>query len=116
MNLRTIPILLPLLGAQLASAADLKPATVAAFDRYIQQTEQHLNGRKSFLWADESAERHTRVRNGEVVVEPTGSKPVIDITDGLIHDWVGSVFVPRSKLGSHSGTRPGLWPRAYPAP
>jgi hypothetical protein len=100
MNLRTIPILLPLLGAQLAWAADLKPATVAAFDRYIQQTEQGLNGRKSFLWADESAERHTRVRNGEVVVEPTGSKPVIDITDGLIHDWVGSVFVPGVSLAA----------------
>jgi hypothetical protein len=91
---RLIPILLLAVGAQFSSAAELKPATKAAFDRYIQQTEQHLNSRKDFLWADQSAERERRIRSGEVVVEPTGAKPVIEINDGLIHDWTGSVFVP----------------------
>jgi hypothetical protein len=37
------------------SAAELKPQTVEAFDRYIKQTEQRLQARKNFLWADESA-------------------------------------------------------------
>ena len=64
------------------SAAELKPATVAAFDRYIQQTEQRLDARKSFLWADESAERVRRARQGEVVVDPTGAKPLTETSDG----------------------------------
>ena len=100
MRLRTAVVLLFLSGADRAFPADLKPATVAAFDRYIQQTEQRLNQRKTFLWADESPDRSRRVRNREVVVEPTGAKPVIEITDGLIHDWVGAVFVPGVNLAT----------------
>jgi len=86
--------LLLLSGTQCAFPADLKPATAAAFDRYIHQAEQRLNERKSFLWADESPGRARRVRSGEVVVEPTGAKAIVEVTDGLIHDWVGAVFVP----------------------
>lgn len=100
MRLRTVAVLLLPGAAQCAFPADLKPATVAAFDRYIQHTEQLLNARKTFLWADESPDRNRRVRNGEVVVEPTGAKPVIEITDGLVHDWVGAVFVPGVNLAA----------------
>jgi hypothetical protein len=98
MRLCAAAVLLFLCGVPCASPADLKPATVGAFDRYIQQTEQRLNQRKTFLWADESPQRERRVRSGEVVVEPTGAKPVIEITDGLVHDWVGAVFVPGVNL------------------
>ncbi len=100
MRLCAVALLLLSGGAHCAFTADLKPATAAAFDRYIQQTEQRLNQRKTFLWADESPDRSRRVRGGEVVVEPTGAKPVIDVTDGLIHDWVGAVFVPGVKLAA----------------
>jgi hypothetical protein len=100
MRLRALTVLLILSGAPRAFAADLKPATVTAFDRYIDQTEQRLNQRKTFLWADESADRARRIRAGEVVVEPTGAKPIIDVSDGLIHDWTGSVFVPGVNLAS----------------
>jgi hypothetical protein len=75
-------------------AADLKPQTIEAFDRYIRQTEQRLDGRKDFLWADESADRAQRVRQGQIVVQPFGARPDMDVADGLVHDWVGSVFVP----------------------
>ena len=93
-------MLLLLSGGQSALPADLKPATVAAFDRYIRQAEQRLAARKIFLWADESPERNRRIRNGEVVVEPAGPKAVLETTDGLIHDWVGGVFVPGVTLAS----------------
>ena len=38
-----------------ACAAELKPKTVEAFDRYIRETEQRLADSKVFLWADEIA-------------------------------------------------------------
>ena len=79
-------------------AGDLKPQTSEAFDRYIRQTEQRLDERKTFLWADESPDRARRVKAGEVVVEPTGAKPEIAVPNGLIHDWVGSVFLPGVSL------------------
>ncbi len=89
------------LGALLVwrlGAAELKPATMQAFDRYIRQTEQRLDARKSFLWADESADRARLVRQGQIVVEPLGAKPTTVVPDGLIHDWVGSVFIPGATL------------------
>lgn len=85
-------------GIHGALAADLKPATVAAFDRYIEQTQQRLRERKTFLWADESADRGNRVRGGEVVVEPARSQAITEVSDGLIHDWIGSVFIPGVNL------------------
>ena len=81
-----------------AGAAELKPKTVEAFDAYLRQTEQRLAESKVFLWADENADRARRVRAGEVVVEPFHSKPVIPVPGGLVHDWVGSVFIPGATL------------------
>ncbi len=82
-----------LLASGLCPAA-LKPETSQAFDQYIRQTERRLDSRRTFLWAEESPERARRVRGGEVVVEPSGDKPEIGVPDGLIHDWVGAVFLP----------------------
>jgi hypothetical protein len=80
------------------AAADLRPKTVEAFDRYIRETEQRLGDSKTFLWADESADRARRVKAGEVIVEPFGGKAVTPVPNGLIHDWVGSVFIPGVSL------------------
>jgi hypothetical protein len=81
-----------------ACAAELKPKTVEAFDRYIRETEQRLADSKIFLWADESVDRARRVKAGEVVVEPFRGKAVFEVPGGLVHDWVGSVFIPGATL------------------
>jgi hypothetical protein len=65
-----------------------------AFESRVRQIEQRLDIRSTFLWADESADRARRIRQGEVVVEPAGASPVFPVPDGLVHDWVGSVFIP----------------------
>lgn len=75
-------------------AGELKPQTLEAFDRYIRQTEQRLDARTIFLWSDESPDRARRVRQGQVAVEPFGPRPETSVPDGLVHDWVGSVFIP----------------------
>jgi hypothetical protein len=100
MNWSVPAVMLLLSGAQSARAAELKPATIDAFDRYIRQTEQRLQWRQTFLWADESPGRAKRVKQGEVVVEPTGAKPLMEVPGGLIHDWVGAVFMPGSSLAA----------------
>ena len=79
-------------------AAELKPQTLEAFDRYIRQTEERLASSKVFLWADELPERAQRARAGQVVVAPFHKKPEIGVPDGLIHDWVGSVFISGATL------------------
>ncbi len=77
-----------------AAAAELKPETVAAFERYIHQTEQRLDAHRGQLWADESPARAQRVRGGELVVQPFHAKALIDVPHGLIHDWIGAAFLP----------------------
>ena len=79
-------------------AAELKPATMEAFERYIRQTEQRLDERKAFLWVDESPDRARLVRQGQILVEPVGPKPTTAVPNGLVHDWVGAVFVPGATL------------------
>jgi hypothetical protein len=81
-----------------ARAVELKSETVQAFDRYIGETEKHLEQRLApgakFLLADEDAARADRVRQGQLVVENRAAGNTIPVTGGLIHDWIGAVFVP----------------------
>jgi hypothetical protein len=84
------------LGGTILRCAELKPATDQAFDRYIREAEERVDARKSFLWADESAARASRILHGEVVVEPAGSRAQTAVPDGIVHDWIGCVFLPVS--------------------
>src|ERR1044071_1901864 len=77
-----------------AAAVELKPETVAAFERYIRQTEQRLDSNKDALWSGQSSARAQRVKQGEVVVEPFHAKALTSVPSGLIHDWVGAIFLP----------------------
>jgi hypothetical protein len=52
---------------------------------------------EAFLWVDEEADRTARVRAGEIVVAPVGQNPK-KVPSGLIHDWVGAVFLPNISL------------------
>jgi hypothetical protein len=78
-------------------AGELKPGTSAAFDRYIRETERSLDERKSFLWVDEVAGRAERARQA-ALVEPAASNAVIPVENGLVHDWVGTIFLPGVSL------------------
>ena len=78
-----------------AAGAELKPVTVEAFQQYVRQSEERLDASKGALWADQSPDRARRVRAGEIVVQPYNAKPDWSVAGGgLLHDWVGSVFIP----------------------
>jgi hypothetical protein len=89
------------------AAAGLSPATSAAFDRYARLTEQRITAEvartSDFLWIDTlPANRRTEVLGGlqqaGVIIERLQTRDggkEIDVPDGLIHHWVGTVFVPR---------------------
>src|SRR5262245_7353085 len=93
-----------------AMYADLQPATAAAFDRYVKQTEarieEELRGRQPFLWLDGLSEAQrrdadTRLRRGEIVVsrrETRDGDSSIKGPDGLCHHWVGPVLIPGATL------------------
>ena len=102
-----VALALVLPGAPLgAEMADLHPATIAAFDRYVRLTEARMahetGGQSPFIVVDGFADpRKTTalagLRRGEAVIDSlttTDGGKKIDAPDGLIHHWVGVVFVP----------------------
>jgi len=83
-----------------ANTAELKPATLQAFETYIRAVEARLQPRAGvpFLWADASPERARQVRAGQVLAEPFDGKAESSAPSGLIHDWIGAVFIPGATL------------------
>ena len=95
-------VLLALIGATPASSAELKPPTVTAFNRYVQATEQRMKDDPKFLWVDGLPASQQRavleaLRRGELVIERLTTRQSgkeIDMPDGMVHHWIGVVFVP----------------------
>jgi hypothetical protein len=89
------------LGAGVCSAVDLKPETIQAFDRYIASTEAkmqpHWSG-ENFLWFDDTPEIRLRLLAGAVVAQPVQGNGIVALPGGLIQDWIGAVFVPKTTL------------------
>ena len=104
------PFLLALHSAAASPSAQLKPATVEAFDRYVRLTDARNDGELSqnteLLWIDsllqaERAEGYAQLRRGEVKMrrlETLDQGERIHCPNGLIHHWVGAAFIPGAKL------------------
>jgi putative flippase GtrA len=107
---RTAPALLLLLAlvasAAPVEAAELRPITLDAFNRYVRVTESRmdgeLQGKAAFLWVDrlpeaERLEAYARLKRGDTVVRRLVTRDAgreIDSPDGLIHHWIGTTFAP----------------------
>jgi hypothetical protein len=74
----------------------LEHATAEAFDSYMRGVEARFDRQTRegpFLWVDANPARKRQVQQGQVLAEPWGTKGDVPITDGLVHDWIGAVFV-----------------------
>jgi hypothetical protein len=84
---------LVLAAAGWVSAAELRPETRAAFDRYVRQAESRIDakvrGGDGFLFAT-SAERRAVLRGGTVLSEAKAPRGEFKVAGGLIHDWAAA--------------------------
>jgi hypothetical protein len=84
------------------AAAELKKETIDQFDRYIAAAEERIHGRynvEHFLWSDELPQsQRESLLHGEMLIEGALNKGTTEIKNGLIHDWLGAVFIPGTKL------------------
>jgi len=80
----------------------LAPETAKAFESYVKAAEQGLDARwfgpAPFLSSNVSAEDHKRLMKGDLVIRPAGSPNPRDVPEGLIHDWVGAVYIPNTTV------------------
>ena len=93
-----------------ANAADLKPETTAAYNRYLQLTEANIDAELArgnpYLWIDAAPESrraaaYAELRSGNLVIERLETLEhgkTISIPGGLVHHWIGTVFIPGATL------------------
>jgi len=90
-------------------AAELHPTTVAAFNKYASVTESQRVAMPEFLWVEADAARRARaqeLRRGGLLIERLETRDAgreIDVPDGLIHHWLGAVFVPDATIAQALG-------------
>ena len=84
------------------TAAELKPATLDAWQRYIDAAKSRMQARletgAQFLWVDQDPERAAKVKQGETEVAPLIGHGWKSVPGGLIHDWIGATFIPNASL------------------
>jgi hypothetical protein len=88
----------------------LKSETQQAFERYVKLTDERsqteLQRGTNLLWIDELAgpprvEAYTALKRGEVKMQKLETREnggTISCSNGLIHHWVGLVFIPGANL------------------
>ena len=101
-------------GTSEASAAKLKPKTLQDWETYQRLTEKRISDELagggsggSFLVLDlkkpdERARIRKKLKDGEVHIEemqtPNAAGKEIDVEDGMIHHWLGAIFIPKMTL------------------
>ncbi len=93
-----------------AAGAQLKPETLQAFDHYVQASESKMAaedyGGGQFLYveglpSDRRAAALEKLKRGEVVIEKLETSEngkTITAPGGMIHDWIGTVFISGATL------------------
>lgn len=104
-----LSVIVACFAAQPAQSAELKKETAAAFDRYVAASEERMQdelNKGSFLFIDEwpatrRTDAYAQLGSGGLLVQqlntPEEGHP-IKIPHGLIHDWVGILFIPNATL------------------
>jgi hypothetical protein len=107
-----IGLIFCVLGSTPVRAAELKEKTVAAFDKYAAATEARINSELRpggpFLYIDSLGtdamkSSYDQLKNGQILVdkvETKGQGISSDPPDGMIHHWVGLVFIPGVTLSN----------------
>lgn len=80
----------------------LAPQTLAAFDSYVKEAELAMQpcfcGTQTFLSSELKPELSQRIREGHISAELSSGNGPIHVPNGLIHDWIGAIFVAQATV------------------
>ena len=113
LSAQALALTLAMLIAQGLPAAELQSRTLASWENYIRLTERRVDselgdGRKflaeDFLAAGNPQESRALLEKGQVSIlrmnTVDGNGREIPVPDGMIHHWLGGIFVPGVALES----------------
>jgi hypothetical protein len=89
-----------------ASATELKPQTLTAFSRYVENAETRIRRQqrspRGFLTIDtlpeaERSQAEDRMNHGEIWIQKREGTP-LSVPGGLVHHWIGTAFLPGATL------------------
>ena len=104
--LRGVVLLSVILWWSVVPSEKLQPKTVEAWNDYVRQTEGRIERQRhtedAFLFTDwlppdERTAARSQMAAGQVFVKHVGGRSV-EVDHGLIHDWMGAVWLPGAKL------------------
>ncbi|HLH37587.1 MAG TPA: hypothetical protein VKX39_00445 [Bryobacteraceae bacterium] len=85
-----------------ALASDLRTETLSAWDEYIQAANasmlERLRPDRSFLWIEEHPHLAQQLHSGNLVIAPAGDANPKHVPSGLIHHWIGAIFLPNARI------------------
>ena len=105
-NSRAVVVFCILIFSLVADSEAQQRRTTDAFEHYIATAEERITQargkRDGFVRIDSlpDANRNemmSRMRSGQVVIEKVGDTPT-EVSGGLIHDWVGTVLIPKATI------------------
>jgi hypothetical protein len=80
----------------------LSPETVREFESYQAMVDRELHerirGARPFQWIDESPEKKRMSAEGDIVTYPVTGPNGRGVTGGLVHDWIGVMYLRGIKL------------------
>ena len=102
-------LILPGPAGTSARAAQVKPETIAAFERYVSLTEARMDDDvrlDQFLVMDrlpdlQRKEAYDQLQQGQIHIDELHTQEnnhSIHIPNGLIHHWAGVIFIPKATL------------------
>jgi len=93
---------LTIFSLAVGQAAELKKETLNAWDSYLAQESAQVKERAAkgggFFWTDADPKRREQVKAGGVLVEAVGEQNPLHVPGGLIHHWIGAVFIPGARI------------------
>src|SRR5262249_39105423 len=94
-----------LLGGLQAAAqfmAQLGQPTLKEFQTYVNRIEAEFearwSGKRADLWLDEHPADLSAAKAGKLIIQPMNSDGALSVKQGLIHDWLGAVFLPGATI------------------
>jgi hypothetical protein len=87
-----------LLLAITARAADLKPETVSAWEQYIEGKNAAAKSLNDAPIMVADSDSWAALKSGKILIAPAGPNIPRRVPSGLIHDWVGTAFIPNANV------------------